>query len=433
MASTFSPLLRTELIANGEQAGTWGATTNLNLGTLIEAAIAGTATIALPGGSADYTLTAYSGIADEARAQVLKIIATLTASRNVICPSVSKTYIVYNATSGAYTVTLKTATGTGVTIPQGAYMLVYCDGVNVVGAITALDLSTKTTPAAADSFVLADSAASNILKRLTWTNLVAALQTAWATLNVVINNVLLGYNTTVTAAGTTTLTSASAYQQFFTGTTTQTVTMPVTSTLILGQAYLIANNSTGAVTVNSSGGNLIATVPALTNGLFTCILTSGTTAASWAADISALLAGSATQTFSVAAATAAGDAVRKDQLPFLTSSALGVIYNSGVSTTSDLATYTADIQISIAATLYNKNWCSRASGGDVGNMQSTASVLVTGSSVALKGRVNDATDIFAYTLNFPTSGTYLVTATVSCSTYATNYSNWLTASAVRVS
>ncbi len=89
------------------------------------------------------------------------------------------------------------------------------------------------------------------------------------------------YATTATAAGTTTLTVNSSDGQFFTGTTTQTVVLPVVSTLVLGRRFEITNNSTGAITVNSSGGNLVGTVPAKTVMSFTCILLTGTTAASW--------------------------------------------------------------------------------------------------------------------------------------------------------
>jgi hypothetical protein len=92
---------------------------------------------------------------------------------------------------------------------------------------------------------------------------------------------LVGYTTTATAAGTTTLTVASTHQQFFTGTTTQTIVLPVTSTLVLGLSYLVENNSTGNLTVNSSGSNLVGTILPGTTALCTCILTSGTTAASW--------------------------------------------------------------------------------------------------------------------------------------------------------
>lgn len=91
----------------------------------------------------------------------------------------------------------------------------------------------------------------------------------------------LGYTTTATAAGTTTLTAASTYQQYFTGATTQTVTLPVTATLNLGFSFRIVNNSTGVVTVNSSGGNAVVAMQPGTQAIVTCILTSGTTAASW--------------------------------------------------------------------------------------------------------------------------------------------------------
>lgn len=101
--------------------------------------------------------------------------------------------------------------------------------------------------------------------------------------NLTAAGVLQGYTTTTTAAGTTTLTVASSYLQFFTGSTTQTVTMPVTSTLVLGQQWLIVNTSTGAVTVQSSGANAIVVVAAGTSALLTCILITGTTAASWQA------------------------------------------------------------------------------------------------------------------------------------------------------
>ena len=101
--------------------------------------------------------------------------------------------------------------------------------------------------------------------------------------NTTINNLIESYNTIVTAAGTTTLTVASAYQQYFTGTTTQTVLLPVVSTLVLGQSYSITNLSTGIVTVQSSGANTILALASNTTTTFTCILITGTTAASWSA------------------------------------------------------------------------------------------------------------------------------------------------------
>lgn len=93
----------------------------------------------------------------------------------------------------------------------------------------------------------------------------------------------LGYTTIATAAGTTTLTVSSTPLQYFTGSTTQTVKLPVTSTLLQGQSYTVVNNSTGAVTVQSSGANTITILAGNTSATFTCILTSGTTASSWQA------------------------------------------------------------------------------------------------------------------------------------------------------
>jgi len=98
-------------------------------------------------------------------------------------------------------------------------------------------------------------------------------------------NATQSYTTTATAAGTTTLTASSTLLQFFTGSTTQTVVLPVVTTLSTGQRYEIHNNSSGAITVNSSGSNLVATVPAGVTTVCTCILITGTTAASWDADI----------------------------------------------------------------------------------------------------------------------------------------------------
>lgn len=90
------------------------------------------------------------------------------------------------------------------------------------------------------------------------------------------------YTTTPTATGTTTLTGISTLLQFFTGVLTQNVDMPLASTLSLGRQWYIHNRSTGILTIRSSGGNTITTVPPSEYTIITCILTSGTTASSWA-------------------------------------------------------------------------------------------------------------------------------------------------------
>lgn len=89
-----------------------------------------------------------------------------------------------------------------------------------------------------------------------------------------------GYATTATAAGTTALTITSAATQFFTGSSTQTVTLPTTS-VVVGQPYRIVNNSTGIVTVQSSGANTIQILGAGMSAVFTAIIATPTTAANW--------------------------------------------------------------------------------------------------------------------------------------------------------
>lgn len=132
MPSTFSTSLKFELIGNGEQAGLWGTTTNNNIGTLIEQAIAGVQPITLTG--TDYTLTNYNGLSDEARNAVLVLNGPIASPCNVIAPAVSKTYIVRNF-SGA-TVTIKASGGNGVALTNAASAIVFCDGTNFYSATT---------------------------------------------------------------------------------------------------------------------------------------------------------------------------------------------------------------------------------------------------------------------------------------------------------
>ena len=124
MPSTYSPTLRIELIGAGEQDGTWGTTTNSNLGSIIEQAITGVQVITFA--DANYTLTAFNGLPDESRNAVLVLGGSNTATRQLIAPSVEKTYIIRNNTGAG--VTVKTSAGTGVTIPTGSTQTVYCDG-----------------------------------------------------------------------------------------------------------------------------------------------------------------------------------------------------------------------------------------------------------------------------------------------------------------
>jgi microcystin-dependent protein len=152
MASTYSTNLRTELIGAGDQAGTWGTTTNTSLGSILEQAIAGVSGGPYVSGTypavnfptdADITLTANNGSVDQSRSAVLVVTSTgsLTATRNVIAPaSASKVYIIKNSTTGGQSIQIKYATGTAVLIPNGQTYPVYGDGTNFYLA------SSNTTP-----------------------------------------------------------------------------------------------------------------------------------------------------------------------------------------------------------------------------------------------------------------------------------------------
>lgn len=153
MPSQFSTDLRIELIGNGEQSGTWGTTTNNNLGTLIEDAISGMAAVSVT--SAAQPLTAIDGAADEARCAALRLTTTTGAAFAVYAPPVTKLYVIQNTTSFTATIYASTvignttAAGTGVAIPAGKTMLVRCqprlgspsnfDFVDAISYITSLE------------------------------------------------------------------------------------------------------------------------------------------------------------------------------------------------------------------------------------------------------------------------------------------------------
>jgi Chaperone of endosialidase len=134
MPSTYSPSLRLELIGAGEQAGTWNTTTNTNLGTLLDQAIAGYTTVSVT--SANQAFTALDGAADESRNAVIELTTTTTAAFAVYAPPQEKTYIIYNNT--AYVATVynstvlgnTTAAGTGVTVAAGSKLVLFTNGTN---------------------------------------------------------------------------------------------------------------------------------------------------------------------------------------------------------------------------------------------------------------------------------------------------------------
>jgi hypothetical protein len=133
MANTTSASLKLTVQATGENSGTWGQFTNTNL-LILEQAIGGYTGVAL-NATTGATLTFSNGILSNGKDQVIRLTGTITSNVNVTIPdSIEKTYIVENATSGAFTVTFKTSSGTGVTwgTTDKTTKLIYSDGTNVV-------------------------------------------------------------------------------------------------------------------------------------------------------------------------------------------------------------------------------------------------------------------------------------------------------------
>jgi hypothetical protein len=144
MASTYSSNLKIELMATGENSGTWGGITNTNLGTAVEQAIVGYGNPDYPS-DANLTITlTNTNAAQAARALVLNVTSafgSLTATRELVVPTIEKQYIVQNNTTGGQSITVKTAAGTGITVPNGRKAHLYVDGTNVIQMFDFVDIN----------------------------------------------------------------------------------------------------------------------------------------------------------------------------------------------------------------------------------------------------------------------------------------------------
>ena len=166
MASTYSPL-KIELIGTGDQSGTWGSTTNTNLGTALEEAITGSADVTFASGNVTVTLTDVN-TTQTARNLRLNLTGTTAGARQLILGSgcqIEKLYLVNNGCADA--ITVKNTSGTGIAVPAGASMFVYNNGTNVVDAVTylsSLTLGTALPVASGGTGVTSSAAAPFALK-----------------------------------------------------------------------------------------------------------------------------------------------------------------------------------------------------------------------------------------------------------------------------
>jgi hypothetical protein len=145
MPSTYSPL-KIELPATGEQSGTWGNTTNTNLGTALEEAIVGSADVTFASGNVTLTLTDTNASQPARNLRLNLIGVTGGSTRTLTVPAIEKLYLVSNNCADA--VVVGNATGATVTVPAGNNIFIYNDGTDVLNAITYITALNAATVAA---------------------------------------------------------------------------------------------------------------------------------------------------------------------------------------------------------------------------------------------------------------------------------------------
>jgi hypothetical protein len=142
MASTYSNL-KIQLMATGENSGTWGNVTNDNLGVALEEAIVGSEDVTFASANVTLTLT-NTNASQTARNLRLNLVGTSGGAQDLIVPAIEKLYIVNNGC--ADTITIKVSGQTGVAVPAGKTMFVYNTGVDCTDAVTHLRNLTLATP-----------------------------------------------------------------------------------------------------------------------------------------------------------------------------------------------------------------------------------------------------------------------------------------------
>ena len=186
MASTYSAL-KIELIGTGEQSGTWGTTTNTNLGdSALGEAITGSADVAFSSGTVTLTLTD-TNASQTARNLRLNLTGTSGGAQNLIVPNIEKLYLVNNGCADA--ITVKNSSGTGIAVPAGKTMFVFNNATNVVDAVTALS-SLNISGLTASKPVFTDAS-----KNLTSSGTLTVDQGGTGAATLTANNVILGNGT----------------------------------------------------------------------------------------------------------------------------------------------------------------------------------------------------------------------------------------------
>jgi hypothetical protein len=215
MSSTYSQSLRIELIGAGDQAGTWGTTTNNNLAYVLDSAIAGYQTVAVT--SANQALTYINGSTaaaglNESVYAMLRLTSSTGADFSIYAPPVSKSFIIYN--NSGHTATIYNSTvignttpaGTGLSIIDGKKVVVFSDGTNFY-TIDAANLTGTLAIANGGTGQITQQAAINALTGAQSANKVLRSDGTNATLSSVVLTTDVTGTLPVTSGGTGVTTS----------------------------------------------------------------------------------------------------------------------------------------------------------------------------------------------------------------------------------
>lgn len=270
MASTYSNL-KIQLMATGENSGTWGNVTNVNLGTAIEEAIAGSADVTFASNNVSVTLTD-TNATQTARNMRLNLTGTTGGStRALTVPDIEKLYVVNNGCADA--VEVKNSTGANVSVPAGKTMWVFSTGAGVVDVVTHLTSLTLGSPLPVASGGTGSNTGLNLATSATGILPIANGGTGTNTgpnLSSNVNGILsvanggTGVNTItgiIKGAGTSAFAAATAGTDYVRPNTTSNLTAGFTAT-----TYDAGTQTTGTFTPDPINGNF---QKAVNGGVFT--------------------------------------------------------------------------------------------------------------------------------------------------------------------